>query len=128
MAFPAADAYPGAVTLRACLRLLLFAALLLAPLGRIGVAQATAASSATGMTMLHCAEMPAPAPGHHQKAPGPENERMGVDCMTACAAMTTAPAPFVMPPPAAMAPPTMSLLASLSGIQPEADPPPPRIS
>ena len=116
------------MSLRACLRLLLLAAMLLAPLGRIGVAQAMAAPAATGMATAHCADMPAPAPGHHQKAPAPESERMGVDCMTACAAMTTAPAPFVMPPPAAVAPPAASFLASLSGIQPEADPPPPRFS
>jgi hypothetical protein len=114
------------MSLRACLRLLLLAAMLLAPLGRIGVAQAMAAPATTGMAMVHCAEMSAPAPGHHQKAPAPDNERMGIDCMTACAAMTTAPAPFVMPPPAAMAPPALSVLASLSGIQPEADTPPTR--
>jgi hypothetical protein len=128
VAFPAADAYPGMVTVRACLRLLLFAALLLAPLGRIGIAQAMAAPSATGMTMAHCAGMPAPAPGHHQKAPGPQGERMAVDCMIACAAMTTAPAPCVTPPPAAVALPTVAIQSSLSGIQPEADPPPPRFS
>jgi len=115
------------MTPRACLRLLLLAAMLLAPLGRIGVAQAMAAPSATGMAMAHCAGMPAPAPGHHQKAPA-DGEKMAVDCMIACAAMAPPPASFVAPPPAAMAPPAMSVLASLSGIQPEADPPPPRFS
>lgn len=126
MAFPAADAYPGAVTLRACLRLLLFAFVLLAPLGRIGVAQAMGAAE-DGAAMAHCAGMPASTGGHH-KAPGPERERMAVDCMIACAAMAPSPAPCVTPPPAAVALPAISVLASLSGIQPEADPPPPRIS
>jgi len=128
VAIPSGGAYPDAMTLRAYLRLLLLAAMFLAPIGRIGIAQAMAAPSATGMAKVHCAEMPAPAPGHHQNAPMPDEERMGVDCMTACAAMTTAPAPFVMPPPAAVAPPAMSVLASLIGIRPEADPPPPRFS
>jgi len=119
--------YPGAVTLRACLRLLLLAAMLLAPLGRIGVAQAMAAPSASTMTMAHCAEMSAPAAGHHQQGPA-EREKMAVDCMIACAAMAPPPAPFVAPPPAATALPVVSFLASLSGTQPEADPPPPRFS
>ena len=114
--------------LRACLRLLLFAALLLAPLGRIGVAQAMAAPSAAGMNMAHCAGMPAPAAGHEQKAPGPDGERMAVDCMIACAAMTPAPASFEMPAPMVGALPIATLLPSLTGIWPEADPPPPRVS
>ena len=118
--------YRGAVTLRACLRLLLFAALLLAPLGRIGVAQA--AASPAGMNMAHCAEMPAPAASHHPKAPGSDHERMAVDCMIACAAMAPPPSPLVAPPAPAVALPASSVLTSLSGINPAADPPPPRIS
>lgn len=114
------------MTLRACLRLLLLAALLLAPLGRIGVAQAMAAPG--GMTMAHCADMPAPASGHHRQAPNRDEGKMAVDCMIACAAMATAPAPFVAPAPAAVALPIPSLSSSLTGIQPEADPPPPRFS
>ena len=119
------------MTLRACLRLLLFAALLLAPVGRIGLAQAMAAPA--GAAMAHCAGMPAAAPAHHsgmpaQKAPGRDGERMAVDCMTACAAMAPAPAPFVAPPPAATTLPAIPVLFSLTGIRPEADPPPPRFS
>lgn len=115
------------MTLRACLRLLLLAAMLLAPLGRLGVAQAMAAPA--GMNMAHCAEMPAPAAGHHRKAPAPSGEKMAVDCMIACAAMAAAPAPFIAPPPPpAAARPASLFLSSLTGIQPEADPPPPRIS
>ena len=120
--------YPGAMTLRACVRLLLLAALMLAPLGRLGVAQAMAATPAAGMAIAHCADMPAPASGHHQKMPAPDGERAMVNCMAACAAMAPPPALVVAPPPPAAALPVLSFLASLSGIQPEADPPPPRIS
>ena len=117
--------------LRACLRLLLLAAMLLAPIGRLGIAQAMAAPGATGGAMAgHCADMPAaPAPsGHHQKSPERSGEGMAVDCMTACAAMVAVPAPFFAPPPAVVAILSLPLLSSLTGIQPEADPPPPRFS
>ena len=121
------------MTPRACLRLLLLAALLLAPLGRIGIAQAMAAPAGAGPMAGHCAEMPAAAPahhgsGHHQKAPDRDGEAMAVDCMIACAAMAVAPDPFVAPPPGAVAVPSLSFLPGLTGIRPEADPPPPRFS
>jgi hypothetical protein len=121
------------MTLRACLRLLLLAAMFLAPIGRIGIAQAMAAPAATGTAMAgHCADMPAASAheqgGHHQKSPERNGEGMAVDCMTACAAMVVVPAPFFAPPPSAVAILSVPLLPGLSGIQPEADPPPPRFS
>ena len=116
------------MSLRACLRLLLLAAMLLAPLGRIGIAQAMATPSTAGVTMAHCAGMPVPMAAHHRQAPGPDSEKMAVDCMIACATMAPPPAPFITPPPAAETLPAISFLSSLSGIQPEADPPPPRFS
>src|SRR6476661_7280848 len=121
------------MSLRACLRLLLLAAMFLAPIGRLGIAQAMAAPAAMGnATTGHCADMPAaPAPhqgGPHQKSPERNGEGMAVDCMTACAAMVAVPAPFFAPPPAAMAIHSVPLLPDLAGIQPEADPPPPRFS
>lgn len=127
------SAYSGAVTLRACLRLLLLAALLLAPISRIGIAQAMPAPAGAGAAMAHCAGMPTAAAAHHQgsphhKAPAPDGERMAVDCMTACAAMAVAPAPFVAPPTVSTTLPATSFLSSLTGIRPEADPPPPRRS
>jgi hypothetical protein len=120
------------VTLRA-LRLLLLAAMLLAPLGRIGVAQAMAAPATAPPAMAgHCADSPAAAPAHHggghEQAPQQDNERRAVDCMIACAAMTTTPAPFVAPAPPAASLPGAPLLSSLTGIRPEAEPPPPRRS
>ena len=117
--------------MRPLLRLLLLAAMLLAPLGRIGIAQAMAAPQGAPAAMAgHCADMPAPAPhqrGHHRHAPQGD-ERKAVDCMIACAAMAAGPAPFVAPaPPAAVMPGTITL-SSPAGIRPEAEPPPPRRS
>ena len=120
------------MTLRACLRLLLLAAMLLAPLGRIAISQAMAAPAGAQMAG-HCAGMPAAAPshhqgGHHQKAPARNGEGVAVDCMIACAAMATAPEPFIPPAPVQVAQVGATILSSLTGIQPEADPPPPRFS
>ena len=121
------------MTPRACLRLLLLAAMLLAPLGRIGIAQAMAAPAAAGAMAGHCAGLPAAAPAghqgaHHHNAPAGGKEGMAVDCMIACAAMAVAPAPFIPPAPVGVGLPAHSFLASLTGISPEADPPPPRRS
>ena len=120
--------------MRAALRLLLLAAMLLAPLGRVGIAQAMAAPAGAPAAMAdHCADMPAAAPAHHragdrQGEPRKGDEPMAVDCMVACAAMAQAPATFVAPMAPAAALPTAPFLASLTGIRPEADPPPPRFS
>ena len=119
------------MSMRAALRLLLLAVMLLAPLGRIGVAQAMAAPAEAPAAMAgHCAGMPAPAGhgGRHGDAPQQGDEGKAVDCMIACAAMTETPAAFLAPPlaPAAMA--GAPLPVSLTGIRPEADPPPPRFS
>jgi len=115
------------------LRLLLLAAMLLAPVGRMGIAQAMAVPAEAPAAMAgHCADMPAAAPaqpaGHHQQAPPQEDEQKAVDCMVACAAMASAPAAFVAPTPLADAQPDPPLLSSLTGLRPEADPPPPRFS
>lgn len=112
--------------------------MLLAPVGRIGIAQAMASPAPAAAAMAgHCADMPAAAPAHHaargkaasrHEAPAKGGKRLAVDCMIACAAMTTAPAPTVAPPPVATALPAVPFLSSLTGITPEADPPPPRRS
>jgi hypothetical protein len=116
------------MTMRA-LRLLLLAVMLLAPVGRIGIAQAMAAPAEAKTAMDgHCADMPASAPSHHRQAPTQGDEGKAVDCMIACAAMTTATEPFVAPAPLAEAQPGTLVLFSPAGIRPEADPPPPRRS
>ena len=117
------------MTARPLFRLLLLAAMLLAPVGRLGIAQAMAAPAAAPAAMTgHCADMPAAAPAHHQNGPQKDHERMAVDCMVACAAMAPAPAPFIAPAPLADALPGALLLSSLIGILPEAELPPPRFS
>ena len=103
------------------LRLLLFAALLLAPLGRIGLAEAAGgtAPAATG----HCSERPAPRP----KAPG--HDGVMVDCAIACAAIAALPTPFAPPSQACgEAAPVAARLSDLVGILHAAELPPPRIS
>lgn len=107
------------------LRLLpLFAliALLVAPFGRMGMAEAAGMDHhAAPMAMSgHCEDMPMPAPGKPSKA--------AVDCMIACAAVAPAlPAQIVgFAPRAAALTPTA--LTAFRGIHPEADPPPPRRS
>ncbi|HTU11214.1 MAG TPA: hypothetical protein VMG08_09985 [Allosphingosinicella sp.] len=107
--------------MRAALRLLLLAVMLLAPMGRIGMAEAMAA---------HCADVPAAAAshhgGHHQPAPAEDKSGTAIDCMIACAAMAPAPAPSVAPAPRATPRPAAPLPASLTGIRPDAATPPPR--
>ena len=116
------------MTLRAALHLLLLAAMLLAPVGRMGIAQAMALPADAPAAMAgHCADMPDAPPAHH-RTPPQGDERKAVDCMIACAALATAPAPFVAPQPAPVILPGALLLSSLTGIRPEAEPPPPRFS
>lgn len=117
------------MTARPLFRLLLLAAMLLAPLGRIGIAQAMAMPASAPAAMAgHCADMPAAAPAHHQNGSQKDHEQMAVDCMVACAALAPAPAPFIAPAPLAATLPGALLLSSLTGILPEAELPPPRFS
>ncbi|HMG47854.1 MAG TPA: hypothetical protein VK614_10380 [Allosphingosinicella sp.] len=101
---------------RRIIQLFVLAALVLAPFGRIGIAQAMAGHDAPMAS--HCAGQPMPDQG--------KGHRMALDCMIACAAMTAAAAPFVPPPPALRAAPSAMVAPLLAGIRPEADPPPPR--
>ena len=103
---------------RRLVQLFVLAALVLAPFGRIGIAQAMAGHDAPRAMMSHCAGQPVPEQG--------KGHRMAIDCMIACAAMAPAAAPFVLPPPAPKATPLVGPAAILSGIRPAADPPPPR--
>ena len=111
-------AYAGAVSFRRALQLLLLAALIVAPFGRIGIAEA---KSGPGMMTMHCAGQ-AP-PGDVRDPP------MSVDCLIACAAMAP-PADFAFAPPAPAAEATPAAMPAsvLAGVRPGADPPPPRFS
>jgi hypothetical protein len=111
------------VTARRILHLLVLAGLVLAPFGRIGLAQAHA------LAMPHAA--PATMPSHcsGEPAPSPDQDKSDrIDCMTACAAIAAPVGPVFAPPPACgMARVALAAFA-LAGIRPEAEPPPPRIS
>lgn len=103
------------------LRTILLLALMLAPFGRMGIAEAKAAPH-HGMAMMasHC-------PGQS----GPDGDKSGgmsVDCMIACAAMVPAPAALLVPPPSVETAVIAVSLPIPSGIRPEAEPPPPRLS
>jgi hypothetical protein len=107
------------VSQRRLVQLFVLAALLLAPLGRLGIAQAMAMPHHAA-TASHCAGQPMPDRDKHQ--------RMAVDCMIACAAMAPVPAALFVPPAAVDAAVAASLSPRLVGIRPEADPPPPRFA
>lgn len=89
---------------------------MLAPFGRIGLAQAMAVHDAPMAS--HCAGQPLPDADKQHK--------MAVDCMIACAAMAPVPTALFVPPTAVEAAVAASLLPRLAGIRPEAEPPPPR--
>lgn len=104
---------------RRLVQLFVLAALLLAPLGRIGIAQAMAATHPAAMAP-HCAGQPLPD--------ADKSHKMAVDCMIACAAMAPVPATLFVPPIAVDATVVAAPLPRLAGIRPEADPPPPRFA
>lgn len=110
------------MTARRLLPLIAILALLVAPFGRMGMAEAAAAPhhAAPAAMAGHCDDRPASAPDRPDKA--------AIDCMTACAAIMPAAAPRLAgtPPPAidpGIVPP-----AAFHGLHPAADPPPPRAS
>lgn len=109
------------MTLRYLTPLLIFLALLVAPFGRMGMAEAAMPRHAAPMAMSgHCADMPAPEPGKPSKS--------AIDCMIACAAVATESAvdlAYAMPDPVTA---VSRPLFSLHGVQPEATDPPPRHS
>ena len=110
----------GAVNVRRLLPLLALLALIVAPFGRMAAAEAMAAPAHAGMAGPgHCQDMPAPDEGSVDKR---------IDCMIACAVMASAEVPAFDPPQPLAAEPEIRLLAGGTGIRPEADPPPPRLS
>jgi hypothetical protein len=114
-------AYPEGVRFRRLLPFLVLLALVLAPFGRMGAAEAKA--------MPH--RMPAAMAAHCSGQPMPDSDkgrRVSIDCMIACAAMAPAAAPILVPPPAAEAAPVATLALLATGLRPEAEPPPPRFS
>ena len=105
------------VNLRRLLPLLVLLALVIAPFGRVAVAEAKTIPHPMPSAMAsHCPGQPMPD--------GDKGGRVAIDCMIACAAMASAAAPFLAPPPAAEAAPVAIPSFLPAGIRPEADPPP----
>lgn len=100
------------------LPLLMLLALLVAPFGRIGLAEAAAPEAAPMAMTGHCEDRP----DSGKAGPG------AIDCMIACAAMAPATAPEFSRMLVAVDPQPPLPRPSLTGRQPEADPPPPRFS
>ena len=112
--------------LRALLRLFVLAALLLAPLGMVGSHAAMAAPHAAADQAVsgHCAEMG----GSQDQAPADQAPGKSIDCMIACACVPT-PGVQLADPPLPVAAPESAMIVSLAGgLNPAADPPPPRLS
>ncbi|MBX3560357.1 MAG: hypothetical protein KF780_00945 [Sphingomonas sp.] len=113
-------------TARRLLPLIAIFALLVAPFGRIGMAEAAATlHHAAPMAMAgHCEDMAAPDHGPTGKA-----GKAAIDCMIACAAVAPMPLSQIalMIVPAAM-PGDGGAPAAFDGLHPGADPPPPRFA
>ena len=110
--------------LRRLLPLLTLLALLFAPFGRIAAAEAMMMPQQPMAAMSgHCDEMPAPALPH-----GDRTHKASIDCLVACAAMATAEDVSLAQSFAVVSLPARFALPEFSGLHPEADPPPPRLS
>lgn len=111
--------------LRALLRLVMVLVMLIAPIGMVGshaamAAPQTSEASAGG----HCADMA----GAHDQAPAEQAPGKSIDCMIACACVPS-PGVQLAEPPLAVAAPEAAMIVSLAGgLNPAADPPPPRFS
>ena len=120
----AASAKPDRVKLRRLLPLLTLLALLVAPFGRIAAAEAMMVPQQPMAAMSgHCDDMPAPA--QHR---GDRTHKASIDCLVACAAMATAENVPLVQNFAVVSMPAGYVLPEFSGLHPEADPPPPRLS
>ena len=110
--------------LRRLLPLLILLALLVAPFGRIAAAEAMMVPQQPMAAMAgHCDDMAMPAQHH-----GDRTHKASIDCLVACAAMTTAEGVSLAQGVAVISLPAQFALPQFSGLHPEADPPPPRLS
>ena len=108
------------MSFRRILPLLTLLALLVAPFGRM--------ASAETVTMMEHAAAAAALPGHCSDTPEQDRPERSIDCMIACAAMAAADAPSLAPAPLTQTAPESLPSASFAGLNPAADPPPPRFS
>lgn len=108
------------MALRRLLPFLTLLALMLAPLGRPGVAEAAVPAHAMATMPSHCSDTQMPA--DHEPA------GMAIDCMMVCAAVTPAAATDLPVTIAGIAAPDAVPPSAYVGITPGSDPPPPRLS
>ena len=106
--------------LRRLLPFLTVLALMLAPLGRAGVAEAAVPAHALAAMPSHCSDMPMPV--DHEPA------GTAIDCMMVCAAVTPPAAAALPVAIAGIAAPEAVPPSAFVGITPGSDPPPPRLS
>ncbi len=125
IAHGAGEAYFRAMRLRAFLRLFVLAAMLIAPIGMVGGHAAMAAPQAPQASASgHCADMA----GSHQQAPADKVPGKSIDCMIACACVPSPGVQLADPPLPVAAPEPAMIVALADGLNPAADPPPPRLS
>jgi hypothetical protein len=108
------------------IRILTLAALLLAPFGMVGE-HATAALPAVAAAGHHMEDM---AAGHCADTGEPAKDRpsSSIDCMMACSALAGIESELAEHPLPAATPPQELAPKTIHGLNPEADPPPPRFA
>jgi hypothetical protein len=107
------------------LRMLTLAALLLASFGMLG-SHATAAVPTAAANGHHMEGM---ADGHCADTGQPANDRpsSSIDCMMACSVLAGIGSELAEHPLPAATPPEAMVPKAIHGLNPEADPPPPRL-
>ena len=127
----ASTAYLRGMTAR-LIRLLAILALLLAPLGMVGNRAAMAMPSVPNAAMHHAGN--AEQPAHCADMAGPSEDETApdrdclIDCAIACSAIPAAGSTMADQPLAISVAQPLLRLGLVSGLHPESDPPPPRIS
>ena len=124
IAHGAGEAYFRAMRLRALIRLFVLVAMLIAPIGMVGSHAAMAAPHAPQAASSHCADMA----GSHEQAPADKAPGKSIDCMIACACVPSPGVRLADPPLAVTGPEPAMIVALAGGLNPAADPPPPRFS
>ena len=118
--------WPGMVAMR-LLRFLTLIALLVAPVGMMSGHAAMAMSRAT-IDGHHMAATTAPDHCAGMDQPSKKSSDGSIDCTISCSALPTADPQIAAHPLAAASVPHVLLSESVHGLQPEADPPPPRFA
>ena len=113
------------------LRLLTIFAMLFATISMSGGHAAMAMPSGEGASAHH-AQMSDMPPGHCEDMGGKQNpdskNRSNIDCMISCSVIMAAAGAFADAPPPEMQTRTPLLVSIHDGLNPESDPPPPRLS